>query len=222
MHQRPYITPRAAILTPQKYYGNGRSPWPIYRTSGRMRRLGPRSRRSADAKAHLRTIAILDIATTGSDEPPTDEALDQHLVELRAGRDWRDEFPGMAGLELSTTGSGLNFSVRISKKEGMPVRVVDADSPDAEGAPVVLKRTDELGWYRFGYKQLVKRHGLGFNKARPVLEHLGITTDPRYTKVFDIAGGVRRYSQAADQLLRDRLPTLDVDAIWADHRRPRG
>ena len=38
---------------------------------------------SADAKAHLRTIALLDIATTGSDEPPTDEALDQHLAELR-------------------------------------------------------------------------------------------------------------------------------------------
>ncbi len=181
-----------------------------------------RSRMSADAKAHLRTIAILDIATTGSDEPPTDEALDQHLAELRAGRDWRDVFPGVARLELSTTGSGLNFSVRISKREGMPVRIVDADSPDGAGAPVILKTTDELGWYCFGYKQLVKRHGLGFNKARPILEHLGIMTDPKYTKVFDIAGGVRRYSQAADQLLGDQLPTLDVDAIWADRRRPRG
>lgn len=97
--------------------------------------VAPGSRRSADAKAHLRTIAILDIATTGSDEPPTDEALDQHLVELRAGRDWRDVFPGVAGLELSTTGSGLNFSIRISKREGMPVRVVDADSPDQRERP---------------------------------------------------------------------------------------
>lgn len=111
----------------------------------------PGTRRSGDAKARLRTIAILENATARSDEPPTDEALEQQLADLKAGRDWTEVFPGVAGLGLDTSGTGLSFSLRISKKEGLPVRVVAADSEEAVGAPIVLKTTDELGWYCFGY-----------------------------------------------------------------------
>lgn len=104
----------------------------------------------------------------------------------------------------------------------MPVRIVAADTPEAAAAPIVLKTTDELAWYRFGYRDLIERHGLTFNKGHAVLEHLGITSDARYTKEFTIGRSkFRRYSQGADQLLKEQLPTLDVDAIWAERQRSR-
>lgn len=184
--------------------------------------VAPGSRRSGDARARLRAIAILEQAAARSDEPPTDEALDKQLSDLMAGRDWRHVFPGVAGLDLTTSGSGLTFSLRLSKKEGLPVRIVPADSPEAEGAPVVVKRVDELGWYCFGYRDLIERHNLTFNKGHAVLDQLGITSDEKYMKVFTIGKSThKRYSQAADQLLKERLPTLDVDAIWAQRRRSR-
>ena len=181
----------------------------------------PGTRKSGDAKARLRTIAILEAATAGDDEGPTDEELDAHLRDLKSGRDWRDLFPGVASLELSTSGSGLTFSLRISKKEGMPIHFVAPDSPAAAaGAAVVEKRVNELGWYCWGFRQLGTRYGLTDPKLRAVMDHLGLLDDPDCVREFVIGSQkFRRYSQKADQRLASELPALDVETIWAASRR---
>ena len=37
---------------------------------------------------------------------------------IREGVGWEELFPGVASLNLSTTGTGINVDIRITKKEG--------------------------------------------------------------------------------------------------------
>jgi hypothetical protein len=69
--------------------------------------IAPGSRRLSEAKARLRPVAILDAATVGSDHQPTEKELDQHVGALRGGATWRDLFPGVAAIQLDTSGTGL-------------------------------------------------------------------------------------------------------------------
>lgn len=181
--------------------------------------IAPGLRRLSDARSRLRALAILEAATAGREEPPTGGELDGQIAALRSGADWRTLFPGVAGLQLRTSGSGLSFSLRISKKEGVPVQLVTEGS--ATTPVVAVKRVNELDFYQFGLKSLSQHLAfpIGPNKLRAVLDHLGMRSDPKYFKVVQIdRSKFPRYSQDALRELQQELPTLDIDAIWAAHQ----
>jgi hypothetical protein len=177
--------------------------------------IGPGSRRLGDARSRLRSIAILESATAGSDHQPTDEELHGHVRELRAGRTWRDLFPGVASLQLSTSGSGLTYSLRISKKEGVPIRLVAEGDPAT--AVVAVKRVNELDFYSLGFRELAAHLAgvVSANKLQVVIRHLGLRDSPKYFKEMTIGRSrFARYSEEALNRLRADLPSLDVESIW--------
>ena len=177
--------------------------------------IGPGSRRLGDARARLRSIAILESATAGSDHQPTDEELSGQVRELRAGRTWRDLFPGIASLQLSTSGSGLTYSLRISKKEGVPIRLVAEGDPVT--AVVAVKRVNELDFYSLGFRELAAHLAdvISANKLPVVIRHLGLRDSPKYFKEVAIGRSrFARYSEEALNHLRADLQSLDVEAIW--------
>jgi hypothetical protein len=167
----------------------------------------PGSRRLSDAKGRLRPVAILDAATAGSDHQPTEEELNAHIRSLRAGATWRDLFPGVAAIQFDTSGTGLTYSLRFTKKEGIPIHTVREG--DAAAAVVGVRRVNELDFYQFGFNDMAARlAGLcSPNKLQAVIKHLGLRAEERYFKELKIGRSIfGRYSQDALAHLQEVLP----------------
>jgi hypothetical protein len=176
----------------------------------------PGSRKVSDAKARLRPIAILDAATAGSDHQPTERELDGFVRAIRGGGTWRELFPGVAAIQLDTSGSGLTYSLRLTKKEGVPIRMVKEG--DEATAVVAVRRVNELDFYCFGFTNLADRlvDLITRNRLQAVIKSLEWHNELKYFKELHIGHSTfGRYSQDALSFLREELPNIDVDAIWA-------
>lgn len=146
------------------------------------------------------------------------------MGRIRRGEDWRDLFPGVARLELASEGTGLNVSIRLTKAEGTPVRLVREGTPDAAGAPLVaVKRVNELDFYSMGLKLLAEKLNLTMPKALALVRHLDIQDNPEYFKVIRIGSQQhKRYSAKALDLLKKTLPMIDIGKVWRIHGTGRG
>ena len=120
--------------------------------------LRPGRRRRIEALAKLRPLAILDGAICGEKGQPSDTELRQLGESLLAGKAWDDVFQGVAAVEITTDGAGPTLSLRVVKKEGIPIRLVAEGTPGA--SVVAVKRVNELDYYNLGAKQLADNVGL--------------------------------------------------------------
>lgn len=183
--------------------------------------IAPGVRRMSQAKAKLRPIAILEAANDGSDATPTEAELRRSIRRLRDGEDWRLIFPGVASLRLDTTGTGLTFSLRLTKKEGLPVH----RGEPGEEAAIAEHRVNELDYFSLGVTGLARNLGtITTPKLRAVIEHLGIRNDPECYKEFRIGEAkepLKRFSPKALQRLRKEMPGLDVGEVWTAYRKRR-
>ena len=183
--------------------------------------LRPRRRRRVEARAQARGLAIMEGSINGERVQPSSGQIDKVLDEIAAGRHWTEVFPGIAALRLDVGGGGIPFSLRIVKSEdATPIRAVSAlDEPGA--AVVALKRVNEVDFYSLGLQDLANKTDVGRNKLLTVIQELDLQSDPEYFKVIHVGSVVfKRYSPKALDLLKKRLPELDVDEIW-QRRRPR-
>lgn len=185
---------------------------------GQIRSLvAPGRRRRTEARARVRPIAVMENAVLGESRQPAEGELNRLLNRVAAGESWTRIFPGTASLKLDTEGAGLTFNIRISKKEGLPIRLVKEG--EAEAALVAVRRVDELGFYNLGLFDLAAKIGLTSWKTLAVIWYLKMRENPEYYKEF-VIGKTRhkRYSRKAIEYLREQLPRLDIDAIWAKYR----
>ncbi len=129
------------------------------------RLLAPGRRRHLDATARLRPLAILDAAIRGERLQPSMPALESIGRRVVAGASWEELFPGAASVTFSGTGDGIGVDVRLTKKEGVPVKLVSEGTP---GAYVVgVKRVDELGYYNLSLTKLARLLSITPPKKRP-------------------------------------------------------
>src|SRR5258708_10220861 len=91
--------------------------------------LRPGKRRQVDAMARLRPLAILDATIRGEKGQPSDAELRRLGKDVLSGKTWADAFKGASAIEISSDGAGPSLSLRLSKKEGIPIQLV------AEGTP---------------------------------------------------------------------------------------
>ncbi len=178
----------------------------------------PRSRRRLEARAKLRSLAIVESSLRGERSQPSKGELDRLLGDVSSNKSWEDVFPGVASLSLDTAGSGLSVSLRITKKSGEPVSLVPEGTPGA--TLIAVKRVNELSFYSLGLKDLAEKVGLTSPRALTVVQELDLQSDDDYFK--EIAVGkvkYKRYSSAALDRVREELPNLDLDDIWS-RRKP--
>ncbi len=182
--------------------------------------LGPGRRRRIDAKARLRPLAILDATIRGEKGQPSDSDLKRLGIDLLAGKAWADVFQGAAAVEISPDGKGPSLSLRLSKKEGIPIQLVAEGTP---GASVVgVRRVDELGYYNLGAKRLAEKVGLTMPKAVAVVDHLGLREQAECYKEFKIGKAVHKlYSPKAIDTINDALKKESAEDIWAKRKRGR-
>jgi len=86
--------------------------------------LRPGTRRRIEAEARLRPLAILDSTIRGEKGQPSAGELRRIGQELAADKKWPEVFTGVAAVEIRADGSGPALSLRLSKKEGIPIQLV--------------------------------------------------------------------------------------------------
>ena len=179
------------------------------------------TRRALEARAGVRALAIMERALDGQSGQPREGDLQRFTRRLKEGEAWTSLFPGVAGLRIDVEGGGPVVSLRISKTEGFPTKLVKEGEEPA--AVIAVRRVEELGYYSLGATEVAKHVGLTVPKAGAVIRHLRLQEDPEYFKEIWIGKSRhKRYSQKAIQRIEEVLPTLDMDSVWQDNRpRPR-
>lgn len=182
--------------------------------------LRPDRRRRTEARARLRPLAILDATLQGQKMQPGNQHLDRLGDQLREGKHWEEVFPGAAAVQLVTEGSGHELSLRLTKKEGTPVRLVQEGTPEA--SVVAVKRVNELDFYNLGATRLAEQLGITLPKTVAAIEYFGLQGDEEYFKEI-VVGSVRhkRYSHKALERLQRELETHSIDYIWEEVKRRR-
>lgn len=185
---------------------------------GEIRKLlRPGLRRRIEADARLRPLAILDAAIRGEKGQPSTGDLRRIGKELVSGKGWQDIFRGVSAIEITADPAGPGLSLRLSKKEGIPIQLVPEGTPGA--SVVAVKRVDELGFYNLGAKQLAEKVGLSMPKAVAVVDHLGIRSNAECYKEFKIGKALfKRYSPKAVETIDVALQKDTMDEIWARRR----
>lgn len=181
------------------------------------RLLAPRKRRRVEAAAKLRALAIVDGAMRGDRIQPTDGQLRKLGDAIRTGSTWEQVFPGVAAIELTATGTGPSLDLRISKKEGIPIRLVPEGTPGA--TVVAVHKVDALGFYNLGRDQVAEHIGLSGPRTTALIRHAKIKDDPECFRRITIGkASFDRYSQRAIERLREALESADINEVWAEYQ----
>ena len=177
-----------------------------------LKLLQPGKRRTVEAEARLRPLAVLDSTIRGDKGQPSTHELNR-IGRSLVKKDWKEIFPGAALIDVVTEGSGLNISVRITKKDGPPIHIVPEGTLGA--STVAVRRVNELEFYNLGAKQLADKVSLTVPKLVAVVAHLGIQDDPDCFKAIAIGGTCyKRYSQQSILKVRESLNNENLDDIW--------
>ena len=170
-------------------------------------------RRKVEATVKLRSLAIVDGAMCGERIQPGRGQLVSLTRAIANGKQWDEIFPGVASVNMAATGDGPTLSLRITKKQGIPIHLVPEGT---QGASVVaVKRVNELGYYKFGRDQVAQRVNLTGPKTTAMVWHLNLKSDPEYFKEIKIgASRFSRYSDKAVQAIKDALKDTNIDEVW--------
>ena len=137
--------------------------------------LRPGRRRRIEVEARLRPLTILDGTIKGEKGQPSQGELRRISRCLATGQNWSEVFSGVAAVNITVDGAGQSLSLRLSKKEGIPIRLVPEGTPGA--SVLAVKRVNELDYYSLGAQQLAAKVGLTVNKLVAVVDHLKIRAD---------------------------------------------
>lgn len=182
--------------------------------------LSPGRRKRTEAEARLRGLAIVDGALRGEFIQPTEGSLRKLAEAIGRGDGLVDVFPGIAGVSFTAEGSGPALSLRIQKKEGMPVVLVKEGSADA--AVIAVRRVNELGYYCFSHTDVAERCGLNGPKTTAAIAVLGLKGDEEYCREIRLGKSrFDRYSQKAVDRIKELLQSRTSDEIWSEYRATR-
>lgn len=183
--------------------------------------LRPGKRRQIEAMARLRPLAILDATIQREKGQPSDAVLRRIGKEVVSGMAWADAFKGASAVEIAAESAGPSLSLRLTKKEGIPIQLV------AEGTPgssvVAIKRVNELDFHSLGAKQLADKLGISMPKTLAAVEHCSVSGTADCYKEFKLGSQLhKRYSPKALDVIRAALQAESVDSIWERLRGGRG
>lgn len=179
----------------------------------------PGSRKRLDARARLRSMAVLQASLDGKKSQASDNELNQIVSRINGGEDWRAIFPGVSTMTINPDGDGPGLVLRISRNQGEAVQLVKEGDPNA--SVIAVRRVNELDYYNLGLLDLSRKLGKSAPKVGILIESEGMRSDPEFYKEIKIGKSIhRRYSRKALEKLKERLQVVDLEAVWATHRRP--
>lgn len=181
------------------------------------RMLAPGTRKRAEAEARLRGLAIVNGAIQGQLLQPGSSELRHLSDDIIAGKNLAQVFPGIASIVFTSDGSGPQLSLRIVKKEGVPVSIVPEGTPDS--GVVALRRVGELDFYNLGHKELAAKVALTTAKLTAAISVLDLKKNGDCFKEFKIGATKHgRYSQRAIEEIKALLGSRTPEQIWAEYK----
>lgn len=179
--------------------------------------LEPKKRRRTEAYARLRPLAIFDATIQGQKLQPSTGELWAKSTALLSGKSWQEVFPGAAAVELTSDPKAPAFSLRITKKEGIPVCLVPEGTPGA--SVIAVKRVNELDFYNLGRDQLAKVIGLSGPKTTALIWYLKLQQNPDCFKEITIGSAkFKRYSQKSIPILKEAMQQGEsLDKTWKSY-----
>ncbi|MEW8030262.1 MAG: DUF3644 domain-containing protein [Candidatus Thiodiazotropha endolucinida] len=179
--------------------------------------LKPKSRRQIEAKAKLRTLAIVESSLEGVRSQPSEFDLRKMVKDVRLGKKWEEIFPGVASLQLSTEGTGINVDIRITKKAGEAVHLVPEGTPGA--TVLAVKRVNELDYYSLSTTELAKKAKITSPKLGALVWHLKLQESDEYFKQIKVGKSLfKRYSAKALDAVKKALKEVNMDEIWEAYK----
>ena len=180
--------------------------------------LSPGKRRRAQALGKLRSLTIVENALSGQKFQPDEFDLRQIERRIRSGESWDAIFPSVASINIVTEGEGPSLSIRITKKEGIPVQLVPEGTPDA--GVVAVKRVNELDFYNLSCSQLAEHVNLSVPRTVAIIWYLELKGNPEFHKEIQIGKAkFDRYSQKALQKIKGTLADTKMEDIWGKYQR---
>jgi len=178
--------------------------------------LQPGKRKNTEALARIRPLAIVNNALEGRSALPSDAELGALGKQIKTGKAWNEIFPGVAVMQISTTGVGPSIEIHWTKKEGIPIHVVPDEDPASSGV-VAVKRVNELGFYNLNLTELSEKVGLGKTKCLALIEYLDLQANDDCFMLIKIGSQTyKRYSQKAITLLNKHRDK--ANEAWMEHK----
>lgn len=176
--------------------------------------VAPGSRKRLDAKAKLRSLAILQASLDGRRSQPSDTELDKVVKRINAGDDWRVIFPGVSTLKIHDEVSGPGLTIRITNNQGESVQLVPDGDPNA--TVVSVKKMSELDFYNLGAKQMAEKLRSTIHKMLWVMERENMPQNSDFHKVIRIGRQKhKRYSGLCLKRLRELYGDAATHAAYA-------
>jgi hypothetical protein len=177
----------------------------------------PRARKKFEARAKLRSLAIVEASLDGIHSQPSERELEKLVSRVSTGENWQDIFPGINRLVLSTDDNGVSVTLRVTQSRGEPIQLVPEGTPGA--TVVAVKRVDELGFYSLNMNALIKKTGLSQQKLLALFIELKIQEDIECFKEIIIGRShFKRYSPKALARINKALPSINWEEVLGRYK----
>lgn len=175
------------------------------------------TRQGAQAAARLRTVLAFAVGSREGTERVPETDIEAAIARRRKKHEWELILPEIAQLKLSTDGSGIPISMRISKEGNIAVRIAKPGEP-IEGT-LLKQEIDPWSVFTMSRDDLASKLKLSGPRAHALIFELGIQKDPEcYKELWRKSQVFKGYSKKALDRLRQAKEELDVEAIWQKHR----
>lgn len=164
----------------------------------------------------IRSLLAIDRAINFQPTQTADEELQAAVATIRQTEKWEDVFKGIAQVNLSAAGIGVDVAIHITKKDGIPIRVAK-DGEDSR-AVIAIRRINDTEFYCYNTKALAKIVGLTSPKTLALIRYLRLQDDPNCFKQITIGQSLfKMYSGNALSQMKGAIPNVDMDEIWRTH-----
>ena len=170
-------------------------------------------RRGAKAAARLRSVLAFAAGAREEFDRVSEHELSAAITRRRHGEAWELILPEVTQLRLSTDGSGVPISMRISKDAPAAVQVA---KPGEEVVGTLLKQEVNV-WDKFNMSRddLAEKLDLSGPRTHALIYELAIQDDGEcYRELKRKRQIFKGYSLKALERLREAKKTLDLNEVW--------
>lgn len=174
-------------------------------------------RQSARAIAKLRSILAVVTGSRETEERVSERELLSAVAKRRKGVDWEVIFPEVAQLKLTTEGSGIPISMKITKDGPIAVRVA---KPGEEVVGTLVKQEVNL-WdvFTLSRNDLAEKLSLSGPRTHALIYELELQKDPScYRELKKKSLIFKGYSKKALDNLREAKESVNMDEVWQRHK----
>lgn len=175
-------------------------------------------RQGAAAAAKLRTILAFTVGSRDGGQRVSEVEISAAISKRRRKSEWDVILPEVAQLKLSTDGSGIPITMRISKDAPIAVRI--AKPGEAVSGTVIKQQIDPWDVFTMSRDDLAEKLSLTGPRTHALIYELNLQADPEcYKELRKKSQVFKGYSKKALDKLRQAKAELNIDEVWARHRK---